>query len=70
MTILHERVFFISDFHFNHRNIIAYCQRPFVSVEDMNETLIEIFNETVGASDTVYIGGDLVMGRNLIAPNS
>ena len=65
MSIPHERVFFTSDFHFDHRNIIAYCQRPFASVEEMNESLIERFNETVGTSDTVYILGDLVMGRDL-----
>jgi calcineurin-like phosphoesterase family protein len=57
-----ERVFFTSDFHFNHRNIIKYCQRPFTSVGEMNETLIRWYNETVGPSDTVYILGDLGMG--------
>jgi len=65
MTIPAERVFFTSDFHFNHRNIIEYCKRPFTSVAEMNEALIKRFNEIVGPSDTVYILGDLVMGRDL-----
>ncbi len=57
--------FFTSDLHFNHGNIIKFCQRPFASVGEMNEALIARFNETVGPSDTVYILGDLVMGRDL-----
>ena len=60
-----ERVFFTSDLHFNHRRIIEYTQRPFGSVEEMNEALIERFNETVGPTDTVYILGDLVLGKDL-----
>jgi calcineurin-like phosphoesterase family protein len=60
-----ERVFFTSDLHFNHANIIKYCQRPFASVWVMNEALIKRFNETVGQSDTVYILGDLAMGDDL-----
>lgn len=65
MTISSERVFFTSDFHFNHANIIKFCGRPFGSVGEMNEALIARFNETVGPSDTVYILGDLVMGKDL-----
>ena len=34
-------VFFTSDTHFNHTNIIRFCSRPFKDVEHMNETLID-----------------------------
>lgn len=51
-------IFFTSDFHFYHTNIIKYCNRPFSSVEEMNETLIENYNKVVKKSDTVYILGD------------
>ena len=34
------RIFYTSDLHFSHSNIIQYCNRPFDSVEQMNDTLI------------------------------
>ena len=37
-------VFFTSDTHFNHTNIIRFCSRPFKDVEHMNETLIANWN--------------------------
>ena len=41
-------VFFTSDTHFNHTNIIRFCSRPFKDVEHMNETLIANWNRVVG----------------------
>lgn len=35
-----SRLFFTSDTHFYHANIIRFCERPFRNVEEMNETLI------------------------------
>lgn len=52
----------ISDTHFNHRNIIDYCDRPFSSVEEMNNTLRSNWNSTVSQSETVLFLGDLMMG--------
>ena len=53
--------YFTSDLHFDHKNIIKYCDRPFASVEEMNETLIENFNKTVRQKDTCFILGDILM---------
>lgn len=36
-----EHTFFTSDTHFNHANIIRFCNRPFKDVNQMNEVLIE-----------------------------
>lgn len=33
--------YLISDLHLDHANVIDYCDRPFDSVEEMNETLAE-----------------------------
>ncbi len=57
-----SRVFFTSDTHFNHTNIIAYCQRPFRNVYDMNETIIANWNNVVGPDDIVFHLGDFCLG--------
>jgi calcineurin-like phosphoesterase family protein len=56
-------IFFTSDLHLGHRNIIEYCHRPFADLDAMNEGLIARWNEIVHDHDTVYIVGDLAMGR-------
>lgn len=50
--------FYIADMHFGHKNIIRYDNRPFGSVEEMDKALIQLWNETVGSDDIVYILGD------------
>lgn len=55
---------FISDTHFNHKNIIAYQNRPFASVQEMNTTMIENWNRTVSRKDEVFFLGDLSFKQN------
>ena len=57
-----DRVFFTSDTHFYHSNIINFCGRPFKSVEVMNETLIANWNSVVGPDDIVFHLGDFCLG--------
>ncbi len=54
-------IFFTSDLHFGHANIIKYCNRPFKDVDHMNETLVQYWNETVAPGDAVYCLGDFSM---------
>ena len=51
--------YFISDPHFGHENILKMCQRPFENVEEMNEAMIDAWNQRVTGNDTVFILGDL-----------
>ena len=56
-----SKIFFSSDHHFYHANIIKLCNRPFSSVIDMNEAMIRLWNETVSPEDTVHYLGDFSM---------
>lgn len=51
-------IFFSSDHHFWHTNVIKYCSRPYDSVEAMNDDLIARWNAAVSPDDTVYYLGD------------
>lgn len=51
-------VFFTSDTHFSHANIIKYCNRPYNDIHEMNIDLMAKWNETVSKDDTVYHLGD------------
>lgn len=55
-------IFFTSDTHFNHFNIIRFSNRPFYSVEEMDEILIQNWNNVVGKDDTIYHLGDFCLG--------
>ena len=50
--------FYIGDSHFGHRNIIRYDNRPFRTVTEMDNEIIENWNSVVTNHDTVYIVGD------------
>ncbi len=54
-------VWFTSDTHFGHANVIKHCNRPFQSSEEMTERLIEGWNLRVKGGDTVYHLGDFSM---------
>lgn len=56
------KTFFISDTHFNHYNIIKYCDRPFSSLYYMDQELIERWNNVVSKEDIVYHLGDFALG--------
>lgn len=57
------KVFITSDLHLDHTNIIKYCQRPFLSTEEMNNTLINNWNSVISKKDIVYFLGDMSFGR-------
>lgn len=54
-----EHLFFISDNHFGHDNIIEYCDRPFVGVGVMNNSMIKRWNSVVTNEDDVIMLGDM-----------
>jgi calcineurin-like phosphoesterase family protein len=53
---------FISDTHFGHRNILKYSNRPFSSIKEMNEVMIQNWNRCVKAEDEIWHLGDFAFG--------
>lgn len=51
-------IWLTADTHLGHANIIRYCGRPFSSVEEMDEHLIQEWNANVKREDVVYHLGD------------
>ena len=51
---------YIADLHWGHRNIVAYDNRPFSSIEEMDEALVTLWNETVQKDDVTYVVGDMI----------
>lgn len=51
-------IFFTSDCHFNAQRTIDISKRPFKSLDELNKTLINNWNNVVTKDDTVYILGD------------
>ncbi len=57
-----KTTWFTADWHLNHERIIELCQRPFSSVDEMNETIIRNHNELVAPGDDVFVLGDVALG--------
>lgn len=55
--------FFTADLHLGHANIISFCDRPFTSVEAMNDAMLANWTSTVDEDDEIWVLGDVAMGR-------
>jgi len=62
-------IYFTSDLHLNHRAVIPMCERPFDSVEEMNQVLIDNINSRVKKNDTLYLLGDLTNKGTVVSAN-
>lgn len=51
--------YFIADTHFGHRNVLAYDNRKFKTIEEHDNTLIQNWNNTVGLDDDIFVLGDI-----------
>ena len=53
-----EKVWFTSDTHFGSERTLQLSKRPFKTVEEMDNAIINNWNNTVNEADTVYHLGD------------
>lgn len=60
------RTWLTSDPHYWHANVIKYCSRPYATVEEMNEALIENWNDVVAPEDIVIVLGDFAMAARAV----
>ncbi len=51
-------IWFTSDTHFGHENVLNFCDRPWESIAAMNNELINTINYWVKPDDTLYHLGD------------
>lgn len=59
-----EKIFFTSDTHFGHENILKYCCRPFENIRVHDEELIRRWNEKVPEDGIVFHLGDVAFDTN------
>lgn len=60
-----EKVFFTSDTHFHHANIIQFCHRPWGDVTTHDYALIQNWNRVVPKDGIVFHLGDFIMTSNI-----
>lgn len=59
-----QRIFFTSDLHFGHQNILRFCNRPWKTTDEMDEALVKNWNSVVGKDDIVFDLGDFAFSSN------
>ena len=52
-------IYYIADMHFGHNNILAFDNRPYNTVAEMEDDMIKKWNKKVTQKDTVYVLGDM-----------
>lgn len=61
--------FFTSDTHYFHLNVITFCKRPFATVEEMNQVMLDNWNRVVQPEDVVWFLGDFSFGKDDVTAN-
>lgn len=57
-----DKLYFTSDQHFMHANVIKFCKRPYENVLHMGKDFIDKWNAKISDDDTVFILGDFCWG--------
>jgi len=59
-----HNLWFSSDMHYDHKNIIRYSNRPYTNLKHMQEGMIQNWNLRVQPNDTAFIVGDFSFAKD------
>lgn len=59
-----KNIFFTSDWHVGHQNVIRFDSRPFKDLDHMHRVLINNYNSAVRPQDVCYFLGDMGMTKS------
>ena len=59
-----KNIWFTSDWHLGHKNILKLSNRPFSTIEEHDEIIINNINKFVKNSDDLYILGDISFNQS------
>jgi len=59
--------FWTADWHFDHKNIMKYSNRPFKNIREMNQVILSNVLKKVGKDDVLHVIGDLSMKKKQFA---
>jgi calcineurin-like phosphoesterase family protein len=65
ITLHKDKLFFTSDTHFFHKNVVELSNRPFANTDIMNRELINNWNKVVSNEDSIFILGDFAFTSNI-----
>lgn len=54
-----QKIFFSSDQHFGHSNVIRFCNRPYENTKEMGQALIDNWNSKATNNDIIFVLGDM-----------
>ena len=60
--------YYLGDPHFHYEEMITRCNRPFTSVDEMNQTIIDNINGRCTSEDKLIIVGDVSVGEKYVVP--
>lgn len=53
-----EKLWFTSDCHFGHRNVLKFCDRPYKDEKEMGQAIINNWNSVVKPDEKIFCLGD------------
>ena len=66
---LMDKTYLLSDIHFGHENVLKYSERPFETLEDMHETIMNNVAEVATQGNHLIVLGDCAMSKGITLSN-